>query len=192
MCVCVCVSASSRAILCWPLLKRPPQHTARHCKTLQDTAAHCNTMQHTATHCNTLQNKVCEFVSSMILCWPLLKKPPQHTATHNNTLQHAATCCDTLQHAATHCNILQYTATYCNTLQQCVRVRELNDSVVALAKTAREIVGLVLQQRTIFAKEPCFCKRALLSWGTFCKQALFSQRACLQKVSHKSRVLLHK
>jgi len=55
----------------------------------------------------------------------------QHTATHCNTLQHAATThCNTLQHAATHhnvlpfvetsatqCNTLQYTATHRNTLQ---------------------------------------------------------------------------
>jgi len=33
--------------------------------------------------------------------------PPQHTASH----------CNTLQHTATHCNALQRTATHCNTLE---------------------------------------------------------------------------
>jgi len=43
------------------------------------------------------------------------------TATHCNTLQHAATCCNThiytqdIYVTATHCNTLQHAATCCNT-----------------------------------------------------------------------------
>ena len=39
------------------------------------------------------------------------------TATHCNTLQHAAIHCNTLQPTAIHFSTLQQTATHCNTLQ---------------------------------------------------------------------------
>jgi len=66
---------------------------------------HCNTLQYTATatHCNTLH--LTDGLHPFIHKW--------HTATHSNTLQHAAThcnCCNTLQHAATRCNTLQHTS----------------------------------------------------------------------------------
>jgi len=48
------------------------------------------------------------------------------TATHCNTLQHAATHCNTLQHAATHCNTLQHAATHCNTLNNVEQGRSVN------------------------------------------------------------------
>ena len=45
------------------------------------------------------------------------KHPPQHTATHCNTLQHATIHCITLQHTATHGNTLRHTTTPYNTDQ---------------------------------------------------------------------------
>jgi len=94
------------------------------------TATNCNRPRHTAAaHCNT----------------PALKSysPGTKGETHNNALQHAATCCNTLisksckpgtncatqtatqcntlrhtaTQSATHCNTLRHTAIHCNTLQ---------------------------------------------------------------------------
>jgi len=50
------------------------------------------------------------WVLLLILRWGLHSVPL--TATHCNTLQHAATCGNMLQHVATHCNKLQHTASH--------------------------------------------------------------------------------
>jgi len=100
----------------------------------------CSALQCVVVCCSVLQcprskrcaGSMCEEVL-LVLSLNML----QHTATHCNTLQHAActeqinfrgslsrslsqhaaTRCNTLQHAATHCNTLQHTATHCRTLQ---------------------------------------------------------------------------
>ena len=68
---------------------------------------------------------ICEFVLSVCTCnAAALCSTLQHTATHGNTMQHAAThCknaasrCTTLHHTTTRCNTRQHTVTHSNTLQ---------------------------------------------------------------------------
>jgi len=107
------------------------QHTARHCKTLQDTAIHRNTLHRNVLYIRSGLTHVSIFVW---LC-TTHGSTMHHTTTHCSALQHTATYCNaahcisgarlgtrphfymTLQYTTTHYNALQYTATHCNTLQ---------------------------------------------------------------------------
>jgi len=143
------------------------QHAATHCNTLQHTATHCNALQHrvfgnddrdgfveitrydAASQCSALQHAstCCNtgYLATTIAI--ALSKPqdhtPQHTATHRNALQHAATqglwrrrrdifVETTRSNTATHCNTLQHTAMHCNTLQHGVFGNDDRDGFVEI------------------------------------------------------------
>jgi len=78
-------------------------------------------LQYTAPHCNAQAAR-----GSGLSLKEEMEAPYDdfYTATHCDTLPHAATLCNTLQHTAIHCNTLQHTAIHCNT--QAARGSELS------------------------------------------------------------------
>jgi len=142
-----------------------------HCNSLKHTALHCNaitmqlvvynatvpatrcSIQHTATFCNILETYCNTWNPQYCITSAPIRRlgtcnTLQHTATHNNILQHTATyitpshrtlidyftallwtpgssvqecrtCSDTLQHTATYCNILPCSVTPSATLLHC-------------------------------------------------------------------------
>ena len=90
--------------------------------------------------------------SSTMLCQHQTK-----TATHCNTLQHAATIYNTLSTSNKHCNTLQHTATHCNTLQP--------STILCQHQTKKKQVHW-----EIFVRE-CRRSNTLMSYGRCCHAA---------------------
>jgi len=110
-CVVVCCSVLQCVAVCCSGLRRPLTSTSR-TSVDGDGVLTCSVLQ---LCCSVLQlccsvavdqsdhpHRVLQCVARVAGC----------TATHCNTLQHAAACCHTPQHTATHCNTLQHAATY--------------------------------------------------------------------------------
>ena len=117
------------------------QHTSTDCHTPHNTETHRNTQKHVAPHCitrlsalvsirelqHTAQRRTATHYNTLqhaATRWTIVHEHPKavtHTASHCITLQHTATHCNTLQHTVTHCNTLQHTATHCNILQHASR-----------------------------------------------------------------------